>query len=101
MYDSEDRFADSSNTRGSMNEIRLLLKFSDISRCRLINTPSCHQPNSQHCICNVNTRVLRTITTTVTKINLKLETKASSPAGQCIPAMQDRQNIVTRIRCFR
>jgi len=31
MYDSEDRFADSSNTRGSMNEIMFLLKVSALS----------------------------------------------------------------------
>jgi len=47
MCDSEDRFADSSNTCGSMNEIRLYTKISVCRWRRLVNTPSCHRPNSQ------------------------------------------------------
>ena len=47
--DNDDRFADSSKTRGSMDVMTLWCKTSVSSRCRLVNTPSCRRQNNQHC----------------------------------------------------
>jgi len=48
MADSDDRFADSTKMRGSMDLMPLLFKISVFSRCRLLNTPSCQQYNNQN-----------------------------------------------------
>jgi len=63
INDNDDRLEDSSKTFGSMNAIRLLIRDSEISRCRLVNTPSCRQQNSlllDHVNVNGNENCLNT-----------------------------------------